>query len=46
MDSSTGDDNEIAAIGATEVNSIGRAHETAVDLETFKFLLSPNLGQP
>ena len=46
MDSSTGDDNEIATIGATEVNAIGRALETATDLQTFKFLLSPNLGQP
>ena len=46
MDSSTGDDNEIATIGAAEKNSVGMALETAVDLETFKFLLSPNLGQP
>lgn len=46
MDSSTGDNNEIAVAGAAEVNSIGRALETATDLETFKFLLSPNLGQP
>ena len=35
MDSSTGDDNEIATIGATEVHAIGRAHETATDLQTF-----------
>lgn len=46
MDSSTGADNEIATIGATEVSALGMALETATDLQTFKFLLSPCLGQP
>lgn len=46
MDSSTGDDNEVATIGAAEVHSIGMALETATDLETFKLWLNPCLGQP
>ena len=46
MDSSTGDDNEVASIGAAEVHAIGMALETATDLETFKLWLKPCLGQP
>ena len=46
MDSSTGDDNEVATIGAAEVHAIGMALETATDLETFKLWLKPSLGQP
>ena len=46
IDSSTGDDNEIVTLGATEKNSLGMALESATDLQTFKFLLSPNSGQP
>lgn len=46
MDSSTGDDNEVATIGAAEVHAIGMALETATDLQTFKLWLSPCLGQP
>lgn len=46
MDSSTGDDNEVATIGATEVHAIGMALESATDLQTFKLWLKPCLGQP
>ena len=46
MDSSTGDDNEVATIAAAEVHSIGMALETATDLQTFKLWLNPCLGQP
>lgn len=45
-DASTGDDNELAVIGATEVHAVGMALETATNLETFKFYLNPCLGQP
>lgn len=45
-DSSTGDNGELADAGAAELNIVGRALETATDLETFMFLLSPCCGQP
>jgi len=45
-DASTGDDNEMATIGATEKNAIGMAMTTATDLQTFIFKLAPCLGQP
>lgn len=45
-DSSTGNNNELATAGAAEINIVGRALETATDLETFMFLLSPCCGQP
>ena len=41
IDSSTGDDNEIKDAAANDNNILGRALETATDLQTFKFLLQP-----
>ena len=46
IDSSTGDDNEIVVADATSVNILGRALETATDLQTFLFQLNPSCGQP
>jgi hypothetical protein len=40
-DASTGDNNEIVNADVNSENIIGRALETATDLQTFKFLLQP-----
>ena len=40
-DSSTGDDNEMVDADVNSENIIGRALETATDLQTFKFILAP-----
>ena len=40
-DSSTGDDNEIVDADVNSEHIIGRALETATDLQTFKFILAP-----
>jgi hypothetical protein len=40
-DSSTGDDNEMVNADVNSEHIIGRALETATDLQTFKFLLKP-----
>jgi len=46
IDSSTGDDNEIVVADATSNFILGMALETATDLQTFRFILAPNSGQP
>jgi len=45
-DSNTGDDNELVNADATSNNCLGIALETATDLQTFKLLVSPHIGQP
>ncbi len=40
-DSSTGDDNEMVNADVNSEHIIGRALETATDLQTFKFILAP-----